>query len=339
DWNATGRALGPSTLVEQFAAQAGKTPDAVAVCFEDARLSYGALDARANQLAHHLRALGVGPETVVGLCLERSLEMVVGLLGILKAGGAYLPLDPSYPTERLAFMLRDAGAPLLVTTTALGSRLPRSGARCIELDGEAEVIAAQPISAPQSALEPHNLAYVIYTSGSTGVPKAVAVEHRHILASNAARSSFYADLQQQRFLLLSSISFDSSLAGIFWSLLNGGTIVLSSTLSVDSALSAIVRHQINCFLTVPSLYGILLDYLKDTTRPALQTVILAGEPCVSNLAIQHHKFFPAIPLINEYGPTECSVWSTAYRCSQGDYFAATVPIGRPVSNYRVYVLD
>src|SRR6266511_1444858 len=127
--------------------------------------------ARSNQLAHHLRAHGVGTETVVGLCVERSLEMLVGLLGILKAGGAYLPLDPSYPGERLAFMLQDAGAPLLVTTSALGDRLPRPGARVIELDAEAEAIAAQPTRAPATRLEPHNLAYVIYTSGSTGTPK------------------------------------------------------------------------------------------------------------------------------------------------------------------------
>src|SRR5262249_30359085 len=158
-----------------------------------------------NQLAQHLRALGVGPETVVGLCLERSLEMVVGLLGILKAGGAYLPLDPSYPAQRLAFMLADSGAQPLLTTSGLG--LSQPGARVIELDREAGAIAAQPSCAPAVTLKAHNLAYVIYTSGSTGTPKGVGVEHRHILASDAARSSFYPDLQQQRFLLLSSISF------------------------------------------------------------------------------------------------------------------------------------
>src|SRR5437660_1114021 len=177
DWNATGRAVLPATLPQLFAAQAAARPDAIAVVFADERLSYGELEARSNQLAHHLRAQGVGAETVVGLCVERSPALLVGLLGILKAGGAYLPLDPSYPTARLAFILHHSCAPLLITTSALGARLPRHGARVIELDAEAEAIAAQPTRAPPVRLAPHNLAYVIYTSGSTGIPKGVAVEH------------------------------------------------------------------------------------------------------------------------------------------------------------------
>ena len=159
-------------------------PDAVAVVFEDQSLTYGELDAGANQLAHHLRALGVGPETVVGLCVERSPEMLIGLIGILKAGGAYLPLDPSYPHERLAFMLEDGRAPVLITQSAVLDRLPANGARIVRLDADWPAIAAQPISAPALALDPHNTAYVIYTSGSTGTPKGVAVTHgglKHIL--------------------------------------------------------------------------------------------------------------------------------------------------------------
>src|SRR5262249_35019278 len=154
----------------------------------------------------------------------------------------------------------------------------------------------------------------------TGTPKGVAVEHRHLLASNAARSSFYAELRQQRFLLLSSVAFDSSIAGIFGSLLNGGTLVLSTALSGGSAISSILRHQMNSFLGVPWLNTALIDHLNESTRLELQTVILAGETCPSDLARRHHKFFPAVPLINEYGPTECSVWSTAYRCSQVNCF-------------------
>ena len=136
------------------------------------------LDARANQLAHHLRGLGVGPEIVVGLCVERSLEMIVGLLGILKAGGAYLPLDPGYPAERLAFMLEDAGAPVLVTQSALRDRLPAHGARIVCLDADWPASPAQPATAPPSRLDPHNTAYVIYTSGSTGTPKGVVRQPR-----------------------------------------------------------------------------------------------------------------------------------------------------------------
>ena len=183
DWNATARALPSATLPELFAAQAARTPEAVAVVGEDETLSYGELEARANRLAHHLRGLGVGPEVVVGLCVERSAAMVVGLLGILKAGGAYLPLDPSYPAERLGFMLADAGAPVLVATAALADALPAHSARLVRLDADADAIARHPAAAPPLALDPHHPAYVIYTSGSTGQPKGVVVSHGGIVQS------------------------------------------------------------------------------------------------------------------------------------------------------------
>ena len=180
-WNDTAHALSAATLPELFAAQVARRPDAIAVVFEDESLSYGALDRRANRLAHHLRALGVGPETVVGLCLARSLDMIVGLIGILKAGGAYLPLDPHYPQERLAFMLADAGARVLVTHSALMEQLPAQASRnlhsIVRLDADAAAIAAQPAGAPAIDLDPQHPAYVIYTSGSTGTPKGVVVEH------------------------------------------------------------------------------------------------------------------------------------------------------------------
>src|SRR5262249_39929923 len=153
-----------------------------------------------------------------------------------------------YPRERLSFMLADAGAAVLISASRLRDRLDAPGVRRLELDREGAAIAAHPTSAPAGAVAPPNLAYVIYTSVSTGTAKGVAVEHRHLLASNAALSSFYAELRQQRFLLLSSVAFDSSIAGIFGSLLNGGTLVLSTALSVDSAISSILRHQVNCFL-------------------------------------------------------------------------------------------
>ena len=175
-WNDTARAVPPATLPELFAAQVARTPEAVAVVFEDQRLTYGELDARANQLAHHLRALGVGPEVVVGLCVERSPEMVVGLLGILKAGGAYLPLDPDYPRERLAFMLADAGAPVLrhPVGAARSAARARAPASCASMP-TGRRSPRSPSPRPPSALDPHNTAYVIYTSGSTGTPKGVVV--------------------------------------------------------------------------------------------------------------------------------------------------------------------
>ncbi|HET7255904.1 MAG TPA: condensation domain-containing protein, partial [Xanthobacteraceae bacterium] len=181
EWNATARAIPVATLPELFAAQVARTPDAIAVVFEDERLSYGELDARSSQLAHHLRALGVGPEVVVGLCIERSLAMLVGLLGILKAGGAYLPLDPDYPPERLAFMLADAGAPVLLTRSALRTHLPSHDAHIVCLDADWPAIARQPTTAPVTGLAPQHPAYVIYTSGSTGTPKGAVISHHGLV--------------------------------------------------------------------------------------------------------------------------------------------------------------
>ncbi|HYP62846.1 MAG TPA: condensation domain-containing protein, partial [Acidocella sp.] len=186
------------------------------------------------------------------------------------------------------------------------------------------------------AIEPQHPAYVIYTSGSTGTPKAVVVEHRNIANSNAARASFYRSLSQNRFLLLSSIAFDSSIAGVFGSILSGGTLVLSAALTADSAIAAIGRHQANSFLTVPSFYAALIESLSEAA-PELRAVILAGEACPSELPIQHRRIFPTTLLANEYGPTECTVWSSVHRWSERD--ALRVPIGRPIWNTRVYVLD
>ena len=187
EWNATARAVPGATLPELFAAQVARTPEADAVVFEDERLSYGELDARSSRLAHHLRALGVGPEVVVGLCIERSLAMLVGLLGILKAGGAYLPLDPDYPPERLAFMLADAGAPVLLTRAALRAHLPAHDAHVVCLDADWPAIARQPATAPVTNLAPQHPAYVIYTSGSTGTPKGVAVTHQNVVNLSSAQ--------------------------------------------------------------------------------------------------------------------------------------------------------
>ena len=224
-WNDTARAIPSATLPELFAAQVARSPDAIAAVFEDRSLSYGVLDARANQLAHHLRELGVGPEVVVGLCIERSLEMLVGLLGILKAGGAYLPLDPSYPQERLAFMLADAGAPVLVTQSRLLDRLGAPTARIVRLDADAPAIARRPTSRPAVRLDPQNTAYVIYTSGSTGLPKGVVVGHQNVVRL-VTRANYVELTPDDKFLHLAPLSFDASTFEIWGALLNGAKLIV-----------------------------------------------------------------------------------------------------------------
>ena len=221
-WNDTAQPVPPLTLPALFAAQAARTPDAVAVVFEDRTLTYAALDAHANRLAHHLQSLGVGPETMVGLCVERSPEMLIGLLGILKAGGAYLPLDPNYPRERLAFMLADAGCPVLVTQSALLDRLPELHAaqrQVVRLDADASAIARQPATAPALDLDPRHPAYVIYTSGSTGTPKGVVVSHgslSNFLGSMAEQVPLTPD---DRLLAVTTIGFDIAALELYLPLL------------------------------------------------------------------------------------------------------------------------
>ncbi|MBV9063454.1 MAG: AMP-binding protein, partial [Alphaproteobacteria bacterium] len=225
EWNATSRPVSGGTLPELFGAQAGRTPDAVAVVHGDDRLSYGELEARSNQVAHRLIGLGVGPETVVGLCAERSLAMVVGLLGILKAGGAYLPLDPGYPPERLSFMLSDAGAGVLLTQSGLADRFAGAPAKLLRLDADWGSIAALPRTAPAVDLDPRNLAYVIYTSGSTGKPKGVGTLHGNVV-SFIEQQSYASWSSDETILQIAPLAFDASTFEIWGALLHGAKLVL-----------------------------------------------------------------------------------------------------------------
>ena len=228
DWNDTDHAVEEASLPALFAAQAQRTPDAVAIAFEDRSLSYAELDRRANQLAHHLQSLGVGPEAIVGLCVERSPEMVIGLLGILKAGGAYLPLDPEYPAERLAFMLADAGASLLVTQSLLLGRLPAHGAQTIKLDADWPDVARQPTSAPKLELHPQHPAYVIYTSGSTGTPKGVVVSHGGLQNFLLSMHERLALASADRLLAVTTLGFDIAALELFLPLICGAGVAIAA---------------------------------------------------------------------------------------------------------------
>src|SRR4029079_5433227 len=215
------------TVVELFAAQAARTPAATAVVFGEEELSYRELDARANRLAHHLRGLGVGPERVVGLCVVRSAELIVALLGILKAGGAYLPLDPDYPVERLAFMLADAGARVLITDAASADRVGTYEGQLVRLGVDAAVIARQPSHVPHLHLDPHNPAYVIYTSGSTGMPKGVAGTHAGIANRIATQAEIKSFSAQDVFCQKTSIGFVDSVFEILGPLSTGRPLIIA----------------------------------------------------------------------------------------------------------------
>jgi len=327
-----------------FEEQVQRDPNAIALVAGDEALSYGELNAQANRLAHYLIEHGVRPDSRVTICVERSFAMVIGLLAILKAGGAYVPLDPAYPSDRLAMMFSDA-APVVLLADVDGLKALREVALASVtplLLGTAQASwdkypGHNPVI---TELRPDHLAYVIYTSGSTGVPKGVMVEHRQVLQSTLARNNYYSASASSRFLLLSSVAFDSSVAGIFGTLTSGGSLHLPDRESAQDpqVISEIVeRENISRLLCVPSLALLLLAYLPAETRGVLREILLGGESCPPALAQAAHAFDPELGLYNEYGPTEATVWATVHRCHADETYP--VPIGRPIAGTFIYLMD
>ena len=345
EWNATDTAFPKDKCVHQlFEQQVDQTPDAVAVVYEDQQLSYRELNLRANQLAHHLRDLGVKPDDRVAICVERSFEMIIGLLAVLKAGGAYVPLDPSYPIDRLNFMLQDTAPVALLTQSHLQlfANTDVSAFPVLDLSAGDLPWKFSPITNPDLhsiGLSPHHLAYVIYTSGSTGLPKGVMVQHLGLMNSTLTRIAMYR--RCDRFLLLSSISFDSSIAGVFGTLTDGGTLFVALELThhdPSELYRYIQQNIIDSILCVPSLYlSLLICSLNHPAKSCLQRVILAGEICSPQLLTSSLHRQPQVAVFNEYGPTECTVWATRQACTQT--FQERVPIGKPIANTRIYILD
>jgi len=319
-------------------AQTERTPDAVAVVFEDSRLTYRELNARANTLAHELRSSGVGPETLVAVCMDRSLEMVVGLLGILKAGGAYVPLDPNYPQERLSFMLEDANAPVVLTQSHLKSRLlSRNSTRVICLDE----FGGTNVGNPCSDAGPGNLAYVIYTSGSTGEPKGAMNTHRGICNRLLWMQDAYGLTHQDRILQKTPFTFDVSVWEFFWPLMFGAQLVVARPGGhMDSAyLTSVIREQgITTLHFVPPMLSVFLADRDAGKCNSLKRVICSGEALPAGVQRRFFEVLPHTELHNLYGPTEAAVDVTAWACKPGDS-DSTVPIGRPVANTQIYILD
>jgi amino acid adenylation domain-containing protein len=325
---------------ELFEAQVERTPDAIAVVFEDQQLTYRELNAKANQLAHYLQTLGVGPEVLVGICVERSLEMAIGLLGILKAGGAYVPLDPAYPQERLTFMLEDARVPVLLTQQYLVAKLPPHNAQVICLDANINEIAQYSQKNPISGVNSNNLIYVIYTSGSTGKPKGVMNTHHGLCNRLLWMQDAYHLTVSDRVLQKTPFSFDVSVWEVFWPLMNGACLVIAQPGGhQDSAYLVKLIHteQITTIHFVPSMLQVFLEEQELEGCSCLKRVICSGEAL--SLELQK-RFFARLEaeLYNLYGPTEAAIDVTSWHCQrQSDL--PHVPIGRPIANTQIYLLD
>ncbi|WP_164003063.1 non-ribosomal peptide synthetase, partial [Pyxidicoccus caerfyrddinensis] len=326
------------TLIE---AQVERTPDAVALCFEGESLTYRQLDTRANQLAWHLRSLGVGPEVRVGLFLERSLELVVALLATLKAGGAYVPFDPDYPAQRLAWMLEDARPVVLLALQRLLSRLPAHGARLLCLDSPPDSLALQPRHAPPPLASADALAYVIFTSGSTGRPKGAMNSHRGVVNRLLWGQQEYGLSAADTVLQKTPFSFDVSVWEFFWPLLTGARLVLARPgghQEPDYLVRLIAQEGITTLHFVPSMLQVFLEEPELERCNALQRVMCSGEALPLELAQRCLQRLPSADLHNLYGPTEAAVEVTYYACVR-DEPHRSVPIGRPVANTQIRILD
>ncbi|MHC5857702.1 non-ribosomal peptide synthetase [Nostoc sp.] len=327
-----------------FEAQVEKTPNNIAVVYEDQQLTYAELNRKANQLAHYLQTLGVKPEVVVGLCVERSLEMIIGLLGILKAGGAYLPLDPALPNEGLAFRLQDAQVSVLLTQQQLVANLPINVTQVICLDQDWDAIAQHKDGNPNSETTVENLVYILYTSGSTGKSKGVAIEHRQLLNYLNAILDKLDLPPSTSFAIVSSFAADLGNTAIFPALCNGGClhVVSQERASDPAALAAYFDlYPIDCLKIVPSHLAILLTSSHSEKILPRKRLILGGEIASWHLIEQLQQYLPACEIFNHYGPTETTVGVLTYLLEkqQTNHYSETVPIGRPLANTQVYVLD
>ncbi|WP_334190496.1 amino acid adenylation domain-containing protein, partial [Noviherbaspirillum sp.] len=336
DWNRTDASYSSQTVHALFEKQAERNPHSTALVVEQKQFTYGELNAKANRLAHHLRNLGVVPETRVAICVERGLDMVVGLLAILKAGGAYVPMDPDYPADRLAYMLHDSSPAVLLTQRSLQRAAPAYRVQTVYLDSETGFLDAMPDTNPAAVSLPSHLAYVIYTSGSTGKPKGVAIEH-------GALSNFLASMAKEPgletedvLLAVTSLSFDIAGLELYLPLTRGAKVVCAGrdATSDPAQLSKLIcDHDVSVMQATPSTWRILLQ--EDWSAfPRTLKVLCGGESLSAALA---ESLLERVPVIwNMYGPTETTIWSAVHRVTSAD---VATRIGRPIANTRIYILD
>lgn len=323
-----------------FEQQARIIPEAIAVSHAGQRLSYRELNQKANQLARHLRGIGIGPETLAGICMERSPDAVTAILAVLKVGGTYVPLDPAYPAPRLQFMVEDARLRVVLTHKGVAVDWLPENLAFIYLDRDWPQVASHESHDLDISFSPEITAYVIYTSGSTGRPKGVAISHRSLTHSTQARWHVYKH-KPTDYLLLSSFSFDSSVAGFFWVLSQGGTLHIPAQ-SIHNDVQALVeligQNKVTHLLCLPSFYNQILEEGGAQKLSSLKVAIVAGESFSPELVDKHFKVLPEACLYNEYGPTEGTVWSTVHRFNSGIRLER-VPIGKPVPHVQIYVLS
>ncbi len=336
-WNATQQDYPRDLCVPQLVAkQAAATPDAVALVAGDQILSYRELNRRANQLAHYLQALGVGANVLVGLCIERSPDMVVGLLGILKAGGAYVPLDPAYPSERLVFMLEDAHVPVLVTQQLLAAHLPIQGTRIVCLDADAAALAQQSVADPISEVAIDDLAYVIYTSGSTGQPKGALITHDGLLNLVLWHQRAFEVTSADRATQFTSPAFDAT-GWELWPYLTIGASVYLPDEEVRVVPASVRDWLVSHRITITFLPTALAESIMALEWPSTTSLrfLLTGADAL------HHYPSPTLPfaLINNYGPSEATVLVTSGRVLPISHADIPPPIGRPIANTQIYILN
>jgi amino acid adenylation domain-containing protein/non-ribosomal peptide synthase protein (TIGR01720 family) len=341
-WNDTQREYaGHQCLHELFEERVKRTPDVIAVSYENESVSYSELNRRANKLAHHLRKLGVSAEVLVGICVERSIEMVVGLLGILKAGAAYVPLDSSYPLERLSFMMEDAALGVLLTQEKLADTLPSHWGHTICLDTDWATIDREDSENPSGVVREENLAYVIYTSGSTGKPKGAMLNHRGIVNCLRWMQDTYKLDESDCFLLKTSLNFDPSVWELFWTLGTGGRVVIARPEGhLDSVylVQTILREKITSVYFVPPMLRVFVEEAGIENATSLRRVICGGEGLPKETMERFFQRLSGVELHHSYGPTETSIAATEWHCEQG-VGKGMVPIGRPLANTEIYLLD
>ncbi|MGI8582950.1 MAG: non-ribosomal peptide synthetase, partial [Chitinophagaceae bacterium] len=327
------------TVVNLFEEQVSKTPDSMAVVFEKEQLTYQQLNERANQLAHYLLSKGVTVEALVPICIERSAEMIIGILGILKAGAAYVPIDPAYPEERISFMLRDSEATIVVSNKQGRVHIP-SHINIISLDSDLAAISTQSVSNPQTSLSAHNLAYVIYTSGSTGKPKGVMISHGNLVDYIFGLDKNIQISECRSYALVSSIATDLGNTVLYSSLLLGGALHLFSKEAVNNAdgLQRYFRdEEIECVKIVPSHWKALCTH--DLLLPS-KMLIFGGEALQAGLVEEIRESGTKCKIINHYGPTETTIGKLLHVVKDdGENNDVTVPIGKPFSNTEIYIVN